>query len=42
MAWEGSANPKVEQNQWAKDCLMPMGEHALSLLQHALLPAAHG
>lgn len=25
MAWEGSVNPKVEQNQCAQDCLLPMG-----------------
>ncbi len=25
MMWEGSDNPKLEQNQEAKDCLLPMG-----------------
>ncbi|CAI5486820.1 unnamed protein product [Closterium sp. Naga37s-1] len=25
MAWEGSVNPKVEMNQKAQDCLLPMG-----------------
>eukprot|EP00271_Cylindrocystis_brebissonii_P017821 TRINITY_DN4786_c0_g1_i1.p1 TRINITY_DN4786_c0_g1~~TRINITY_DN4786_c0_g1_i1.p1 ORF type:complete len:461 (+),score=91.78 TRINITY_DN4786_c0_g1_i1:245-1627(+) len=25
MAWEGSVNPKVETNQRAQDCLLPMG-----------------
>lgn len=25
MAWEGSVNPRVEQNQRARDCLLPMG-----------------
>lgn len=26
MAWEGGINPKVEGNQQAQDCLLPMGE----------------
>ena len=26
MMWEGSDNPLVEENQHAKDCLLPMGE----------------
>ncbi|GAB4816938.1 hypothetical protein N2152v2_003984 [Parachlorella kessleri] len=24
-SWQGSTNPRVEENQWAKDCELPMG-----------------
>jgi len=30
-SWAGSTNPKVEENQWAKDCELPMGEPLLGL-----------
>ena len=29
MAWNGGVNPKLDQNQQAADCLLPMGAHCL-------------
>ena len=29
MAWNGGVNPKLDQNQQAADCLLPMGARCL-------------
>ena len=30
MAWDGGVNPKIADNPKAQDCLLPMGEPALT------------
>lgn len=37
MAWNGGVNPKLDQNQQAADCLLPMGAQCLLSLHTGLL-----
>ena len=42
MAWNGGVNPKLDQNQQAADCLLPMGAQCLPRLHMGLLVLCHG